>query len=312
MFPCQPDGQPDREMGDYGHDRASPRDGASRPEDGVHRPGGGRGSSIACSRTSSTGPAGSPANGCRSAAASRTTGTCATTRSCSSSRRRPSRSEKRARKSRAGCAFVHLANQPDWAEAFLLSLGGASTSSAPYSANGTLWCGRGADQEPPRHDSRSLREKHFAQYFAATRTRARADSTRRGSRLASRHARAPAPGRARPPRRRAHADGAGGGLSTDPERTGLRRRRRSAPARVPLPLQRHVPRLARAAAAHAASDPRLVPRPAGQRRRRSVRLPLRDRRQRRRRRSRPRRLPQACRTPSTPSREASSARRARS
>jgi hypothetical protein len=32
----------------------------------------------------------------------------------------PNRRPTEARKSRAGCAFVHLANQPDWAEAFLL------------------------------------------------------------------------------------------------------------------------------------------------------------------------------------------------
>ena len=56
--------------------------------------------------------------------------------------------ETEAQESRAGCAFVHLANQPDWAEAFLLSLGGASTSSAPCSATATLRRGGGEDQEP--------------------------------------------------------------------------------------------------------------------------------------------------------------------
>jgi hypothetical protein len=60
-----------------------------------------------------------------------------------------------ARKSRVGCAFVHLANQPDWAEAFLLSLGGASTSSTPCSATTTLWRGGGEDQGLGARDSRS-------------------------------------------------------------------------------------------------------------------------------------------------------------
>ena len=55
------------------------------------------------------------------------------------------------KKSRVGCAFVHLADQPDWAEAFLLSLGGASTSSAPCSATGTLRRDARADQEPQRN-----------------------------------------------------------------------------------------------------------------------------------------------------------------